>query len=197
MIHIVDLQTMTEIDRSTLQARFPGTSFPSIEHLTNAVLAHFGCATFTIDPQPAYSPFTTLAPGPISKNSDGTYSLHWIQTDASLDQMRQSLLNVVQQRYNTALQTTVRYGGQYDFSLNWQTVVLLRESAAANQSARIADNQGNWIELKPANATVLANSISSGLLSVNSNMYSHVNAIKALADTASAKAYDVTTGWPA
>jgi hypothetical protein len=196
MVNIVDLQTMTEIDRSTLQARFPGTSFPQDQYLNDAVLKPFGCATFTIDPQPIYSPFTSIAPGSIQQNADGTYSLHWIQTDAPLDQAQQGLLSQVQQLYNRALQSPIIHGGQYVFSLKWDTIVFLRESVAANEVVSLSDNQGNWIQLQPSEAATLANTISGAMRAINMNMYAHVTAINALPDITSAKAYDISTGWP-
>lgn len=196
MIHIVDLQTMTEIDRSTLQARFPGTSFPMQENLSDAILQSFNCATFTVDAQPSYSPFSNATPGPIVKDSDGKYRMHWIQTDATLNEAQQQLLNLVHQRYTSALQMTIQYESKYVFTLDLHTVVLLRESAAENEVATLSDNQGTWLQLQPTDATALANTISSMIRTINVNMYNHVAAIKALADINAAKAYDITVGWP-
>jgi hypothetical protein len=195
MVNIVNLSTMTQIGLNDLQAMYPGTSFPASNYLTDALLAPFGCATFTVDPQPVWSPFTDIAPGPIAQNSDGTYSVSWVTSANALPQCIQGLLTLLQQQYQAALQTTVALNGS-DFYLDWNVVTLLREAASVSQVAVLTDIAGIWIQIQPADATTLANSMSSALLSINANMSTQTNNISALTTVAAAEAFDVTTGWP-
>ncbi len=194
MIHIVDLETMTEIDRQTLQSRFPTTSFPSDEYLTDSMLAEFGCATFTIDDKPECLPFFTLQCTPITKDADGLYRVHWNKVDVGIDQCKGILISMVNQQKQIALNSPVIFDG-FRVPLSTDLVVLLRESLILGVTAtvRCADE---WLSVSNTNASNLASLISGKLLAISANESAHYVAIGNLTDPEAARNYDVTSGWP-
>jgi len=194
MTHLVDLNTMLETDRSILQERFPSTSFPADPYITDELLKDFGFATFTVDDRPSSSPFYHVLPGPIVKDEDGLYRMHWIIEDMDLEQCKNSLLNLVQQQKQIALTTTVTFN-DFEVPLDWNTVTMLREGAY-NPNPIVLRGVDGWLSLSSTDATALASKISAALLSISSNENAHYVAIRSLTDTETAKAYDVTTGWP-
>lgn len=185
---LLDLSTMTTITEQQFRARYTTTVFPNV--LTPASLEGFGVAIFNIAPQPASSPLYSVAPNGFTPNANGTYTMQWAMTPLPLAQIQQNLLGLVGQQKKTAMAQTVSYLNA-KFALDtssfhvWKTITT---------PTPVKSTDGQWLIFQSGDVDNVTNMITTAILSVNQNEYTHYIAIQNLTEE-TALTYDVTTGW--